>query len=112
MTYIVAFSNTIGAFAPPIVTPSATVTPPMIDPPASADAIPAGGFSDDAMVDVRTAAMIVGLAKSTLDKKRVAGGGPIFVKYPSGAVRYSVRELRRWIRVNSTASTSEHWAAR
>lgn len=112
MTYIVAFSDTAAVFKPPILARQPTVTPPVVAtdiaklPPGPCD------LPDGAMVDVRVAARIVGLSKSTLDKKRVYGGGPIFVKYPSGAVRYSVRELRRWIRVNSTASTGEHWAAR
>ncbi|MFH8651954.1 helix-turn-helix transcriptional regulator [Sphingomonas paucimobilis] len=112
MTYIVAFSDTGAVFRPPIFARQPTVTPPVVAVDATTLPCAQGDLPDGAMVDVRVAARIVGLAKSTLDKKRVYGGGPVFAKYPSGAVRYSVRELRRWIRVNSTASTSEHWAAR
>ena len=67
-------------------------------------------LGDEAMVDTATAATIVGLAKNTLEKMRVYGGGPRFAKYRS-AVRYSVRDLRQWIHVNSAESTSEHWRA-
>ena len=67
-------------------------------------------LSDETMVDTATAATIVGLAKNTLEKMRVYGGGPRFAKYRS-AVRYSVRDLRQWIHLNSADSTSEHWRA-
>lgn len=59
------------------------------------------------MIDTAAAADYVGLAKNTLEKARVYGGGPIFAKYRR-AVRYSVDELDVWIAKNSAASTSEH----
>ena len=62
------------------------------------------------MVDTATAAQYVGLAKNTLEKMRLYGGGPRFSKY-GRAVRYSVSELDAWIEKNSSASTSEHWKA-
>ncbi|HEX8573813.1 MAG TPA: helix-turn-helix domain-containing protein [Allosphingosinicella sp.] len=62
------------------------------------------------MVDTATAAQYVGLAKNTLEKLRLYGGGPRFSKY-GRAVRYSVDELDAWIEKNSAASTSEHWRA-
>jgi predicted DNA-binding transcriptional regulator AlpA len=62
------------------------------------------------MVDTATAAQYVGLAKNTLEKMRLYGGGPRFSKY-GRAVRYSVTELDAWIEKNSAASTSEHWRA-
>ena len=65
-------------------------------------------LGDEAMVDTATAARIVGLAKNTLEKMRVYGGGPRFAKYRS-AVRYCVRDLRTWVEANSAESTSEHW---
>ena len=62
------------------------------------------------MVNTATAAQYVGLAKNTLEKLRLFGGGPRFSKY-GRAVRYSVDELDTWIEKNSAASTSEHWRA-
>jgi predicted DNA-binding transcriptional regulator AlpA len=62
------------------------------------------------MVDTATAAKYVGLAKNTLEKMRLYGGGPRFSKY-GRAVRYSIGELDAWIEKNSAASTSEHWKA-
>ncbi|HYI38982.1 MAG TPA: helix-turn-helix domain-containing protein [Allosphingosinicella sp.] len=62
------------------------------------------------MVDTAAAAQYVGLAKNTLEKMRLYGGGPRFSKY-GRAVRYSVPELDAWIEKNSAASTSEHWRA-
>ena len=62
------------------------------------------------MVDTATAAQYVGLAKNTLEKLRLYGGGPRFSKY-GRAVRYSISELDAWIEKNSADSTSEHWRA-
>jgi predicted DNA-binding transcriptional regulator AlpA len=62
------------------------------------------------MIDTVAAAQYVGLAKNTLDKMRLYGGGPRFSKC-GRAVRYSVAELDAWIEKNSAASTSEHWKA-
>jgi hypothetical protein len=62
------------------------------------------------MVDTATAAQYLGLAKNTLEKMRLYGGGPRFSKFRR-AVRYSIEELDAWIDKNSAASTSEHWRA-
>jgi hypothetical protein len=62
------------------------------------------------MVNTGTAAQYVGLAKNTLEKMRLYGGGPRFSKYRR-AVRYSVQDLDAWIEKNSAESTSEHWKA-
>lgn len=62
------------------------------------------------MIDTAAAAAYLGLAKNTLEKMRLYGGGPRFSKY-GRAVRYSVDELDAWIEKNSAASTSEHWNA-
>ncbi|HEX8480522.1 MAG TPA: helix-turn-helix domain-containing protein [Allosphingosinicella sp.] len=67
-------------------------------------------FISPRMIDTATAAAYLGLAKNTLEKMRLYGGGPRFSKY-GRAVRYNIDELDAWIEKNSAASTSEHWKA-
>ena len=50
------------------------------------------GSSPD-LVDVRAAARILGLSKSTLDKMRCTGKGPPFVRATERAVRYDPVDL-------------------
>ena len=59
--------------------------------PASA-ANPASG-----LLNVRQAAIRLGLSKSTLDKMRPAGKGPRYVKTTERAVRYDPADLDEWI---------------
>lgn len=58
---------------------------------------------------VRTdgAAEYVALAVSTLEKLRLSGGGPRFVKLGGRAVAYDVKDLDAWIEERKTSSTSE-----
>lgn len=51
----------------------------------------------DALLNVRQAAVRLGLSKSTLDKMRCAGKGPRFVKTTDRAVRYDPHDLDAWI---------------
>lgn len=57
------------------------------------------------LLDVKRAAARVGLSKSTLDKLRVYGGGPRFMKF-GRAVRYSTADLDIWVSESRRASTS------
>lgn len=111
MNYVLAFNN-LNGFVPPVVHPPIPIRS-LEAPLDDADIVAhPSALPDDAMVDTRTAAAIVGLSKSSLEKKRSFGGGPVFSKYSAnGAVRYRVGDLRRWIRTNSAASTGEHWAS-
>jgi predicted DNA-binding transcriptional regulator AlpA len=43
------------------------------------------------------AADYVGLSTSTLEKKRLAGGGPAFIRLGGRAVGYDVRDLDAWL---------------
>ena len=52
------------------------------------------------------AAEYVGLGESTLDKKRVTGGGPPFVKV-GAAVLYDREDLDRWLKDRKVRNTSE-----
>lgn len=71
---------------------------------------PANPLLRGRLVDTAAAAAYVGLAKNTLEKMRIYGSGPRFVKYRR-AVRYSIDELDAWIQKNTASSTSEHWRA-
>jgi hypothetical protein len=60
---------------------------------------------------VRTpeAAIITGYSESTLEKKRLYGGGPPFIKLSdgSGAVVYDVRDLETWMAGKRRMSTAD-----
>jgi predicted DNA-binding transcriptional regulator AlpA len=57
---------------------------------------------------VRTpaASEYIGLAVSTLEKKRLTGDGPPFIRLGGRAVGYLVDDLDRWILEQRRASTS------
>jgi len=55
----------------------------------------------------REAADYVGLAKSTLDKKRLIGDGPPFVRLSARAIGYDREALDAWLRSRGVQSTSE-----
>ena len=52
---------------------------------------------DTGLLDVRAAAAMLGLSKSTLDKMRCYGSGPRFIRATCRAVRYDPRDLRAFI---------------
>lgn len=56
--------------------------------------------------DTATAATYTGLARQTLAKFRVYGGGPRFVKL-GRKVLYRQADLDAWIEANARTSTSE-----
>lgn len=43
------------------------------------------------------AAEYVGLSPATLEKKRLIGGGPRFVRLGGRAVGYDIRDLDKWL---------------
>ncbi len=53
------------------------------------------------------AADYLGLSKSTLEKLRVTGGGPIFASL-GRAVVYDVADLDAWVVANKRRSTSDN----
>ena len=53
------------------------------------------------------AAAYTGISVSTLEKKRVYGGGPVFLKLGRG-VRYRVQDLDSYMDERTFASTSEY----
>lgn len=58
------------------------------------------------ILTVPEAAQFAKLSKSTLDKARVTGSGPLFVKV-GGAVRYRRSDLEEWLASRVVRSTSE-----
>ena len=55
----------------------------------------------------REAASYVGLAKSTLEKRRLTGDGPPYVRLGGRAVGYERDELDAWLASRRVGSTSE-----
>jgi len=64
------------------------------------------GWIGDPLMKESEAAQILGLSKRTLQKWRVTGGGPDFLKI-GRAVRYSVEALTQWIGQSKRRSTSD-----
>jgi len=58
------------------------------------------------MLSVQEAAARVGLSKSSLNKLRVYGGGPAFLKL-GRSVRYDPHDLDAWLASHRRGSTSE-----
>lgn len=61
-------------------------------------------------LDTRAAAKYLGMSKSNLEKLRVFGGGPKYLKLRH-LVRYRVQELDEWMNARLVASTSEQTRA-
>jgi predicted DNA-binding transcriptional regulator AlpA len=58
------------------------------------------------VVDTQGAATRIGLSVATLEKKRVYGDGPPFLKL-GRAVRYRIADLDAWVAARVVSSTSE-----
>ena len=63
-------------------------------------------LSQSKLIDEEMLADWLGESPSTLQKWRVKGGGPQFVRLPK-SVRYSVGAVRDWIETHTVSSTSE-----
>ena len=57
-------------------------------------------------LNTREAAEHLGLSTRTLDRYRVSGDGPMFLKF-GGRVRYLVEDLDAWVRTRRRRSTSD-----
>ena len=63
----------------------------------SADADDRQGDEDGALyLDTKSAAALLGLAPSTLERYRSAGGGPVFCRLAERLVRYRREDLAEW----------------
>lgn len=59
------------------------------------------------IVRTREAAVLTGLAESTLEKARLRGDGPPFVRLTKRAIGYRVADLIAWVESRTASSTSE-----
>jgi predicted DNA-binding transcriptional regulator AlpA len=59
------------------------------------------------LLDVREAAIRLGLSKSTLDKMRCSGRGPRFIRATDRAIRYDPEDLRAFADQRRLRSTSQ-----
>lgn len=64
------------------------------------------------MLDTRAAATFTGLSSSTLNKLRITGGGPPFLKLGPRRVVYHPADLERWLEQSRRRSTSDRGGAR
>ena len=53
------------------------------------------------------AARYLGLSSSLLNKLRLTGGGPLFVRLAGRAIRYRRGDLDAWAEASAMASTSQ-----
>lgn len=53
------------------------------------------------------AAQYLGLSSSLLNKLRLTGGGPVFVRLAGRAIRYRRADLDAWANASAMASTSQ-----
>ena len=58
------------------------------------------------LLNVNEAAERLGLSVSYLNKKRLTGGGPVFIKI-GAAVKYDPADLATWLNLQKRASTSD-----
>jgi predicted DNA-binding transcriptional regulator AlpA len=58
-------------------------------------------------VSVGAAATYIGLAKSTLNKMRMTGGGPRFLKLSARRVVYDTQDLDEWLVSKRRRTTSD-----
>ncbi|QIG92439.1 helix-turn-helix transcriptional regulator [Bradyrhizobium sp. 6(2017)] len=58
------------------------------------------------MLNVKQAAEYTGLSKSSLDKLRIYGGGPIFIKLGARVV-YDSTDIDSWLASKKVANTSQ-----
>jgi predicted DNA-binding transcriptional regulator AlpA len=62
-------------------------------------------------ISVSAAAAYTGLAESTLNKLRITGGGPHFLKISARRVAYDTADLDEWLASKRRRSTSDRGEA-
>jgi predicted DNA-binding transcriptional regulator AlpA len=62
-------------------------------------------------ISVGAAASYTGLAESTLNKLRMTGGGPRFLKISARRVAYDTTDLDEWLATKRRRSTSDQGEA-
>jgi len=62
------------------------------------------------VLSVQEAALLCGVSASFLNKQRLTGGGPRYVKFspsPRGRIGYQLDDLERWVESKKRHNTSE-----
>jgi len=62
----------------------------------------------DDLLRTTDAALLIGIETRTLEKWRVTGLGPPFVKISNRAVRYRHKDLQEWVNARLRNSTSDN----
>lgn len=62
------------------------------------------------LVDQHEAARLLGFSARTLEKWRAEGGGPVFMRQSSRAIRYRPSDLAAWIEQRTRTSTADSTA--
>ena len=65
-------------------------------------------MSSEVLLTVEDAAVRLKISKHTLNRWRVTGEGPPFIKYGPRLVRYDPLVIDEWARKRTRASTSEY----
>jgi hypothetical protein len=71
---------------------------------------PSSSLGSSPLLKTSEAAVHLGLAESTLEKMRVYGGGPKFVRPSRRAIRYRLDDLNQFLEEKVFGSTSEYAA--
>ena len=65
----------------------------------------------DPLLGVVDAAERIGVHRSYLDRRRVTGGGPVFVRLSARKIAYRASDLDVWLQAQRRTSTSDQGAA-
>jgi len=60
------------------------------------------------LMKTEEAGRYLGLSSSLLNKLRLTGGGPVFVRLAGRAIRYRKPDLDAWVNASAMASTSAY----
>lgn len=63
--------------------------------------------NDDPLLSVAQAAQRLGVCRSFLDKRRVYGGGPRYLRLSTRKIAYRATALDAWLAERAQSSTSE-----
>ncbi len=83
------------------------MNPPTSVPDSSPDSADATRHDPDALVSEQSAAEFLSVTPGALQKWRMTGNGPQFVRISSRCVRYQRRDLVEWARARVKSSTAE-----
>lgn len=66
--------------------------------------------ANQSLLKTGEAAAYLGLSKSSLEKMRLYGVGPVFVRLAGRSIRYRPADLDAWVNASLKGSTSEYEA--